>query len=78
LASQEQAVMDVELEEAAGQLLPTRIIGTVSVRAGPVPVTGRGGPYGCETSRLPHLLDQWFQPGVRVPPGVREDILGGT
>jgi hypothetical protein len=20
-------------------------------------VTGRGGPYGCETSRLPHCLD---------------------
>jgi hypothetical protein len=20
------------------------------------PVTGRGGPYGCETSRLPHFL----------------------
>jgi hypothetical protein len=22
-----------------------------------IPVTGSGGPYGCETSRLPHLLD---------------------
>jgi hypothetical protein len=22
-----------------------------------IPVTGRGGPYGCETSRLPHVLD---------------------
>jgi hypothetical protein len=22
-----------------------------------MPVTGRGGPYGCETSRLPHFLD---------------------
>jgi hypothetical protein len=22
-----------------------------------IPVTGRGGPYGCETSRLPHFLD---------------------
>jgi hypothetical protein len=22
-----------------------------------VPVTGRGGPQGCETSRLPHFLD---------------------
>jgi hypothetical protein len=21
------------------------------------PVTGRGGPYGCETSRLPHFLE---------------------
>jgi hypothetical protein len=25
-----------------------------------------------------HLLDQWYRPGVRVPVGVREDILGGT
>jgi hypothetical protein len=22
-----------------------------------IPVTGRGGPYGYETSRLPHFLD---------------------
>jgi hypothetical protein len=22
-----------------------------------IPVTGRGGPLGCETSRLPHFLD---------------------
>jgi hypothetical protein len=22
-----------------------------------IPVTGRGGPYGFETSRLPHFLD---------------------
>jgi hypothetical protein len=22
-----------------------------------IPVTGRGGPWGCETSRLPHFLD---------------------
>jgi hypothetical protein len=22
-----------------------------------IPVTGRGSPYGCETSRLPHSLD---------------------
>jgi hypothetical protein len=22
-----------------------------------IPVTGRGGPQGCETSRLPHFLD---------------------
>jgi hypothetical protein len=21
-----------------------------------IPVTGRGGPYGCETSRLPHFV----------------------
>jgi hypothetical protein len=22
-----------------------------------IPVTGRGGPYSCETSKLPHFLD---------------------
>jgi hypothetical protein len=25
-----------------------------------VPVTGRGGPWGCEMLRMPHCLDQWF------------------
>jgi hypothetical protein len=25
-----------------------------------IPVTGRQGPQGCETSRLPHLLDNRF------------------
>jgi hypothetical protein len=25
-----------------------------------------------------NILEQWYQPGVRVPPGGREDILGGT
>jgi hypothetical protein len=25
-----------------------------------------------------NIIEQWYQPGVRVPPGVREDILGGT
>jgi hypothetical protein len=25
-----------------------------------IPVTGRGGPEGCETSRLPHFLNNRF------------------
>jgi hypothetical protein len=25
-----------------------------------VPVSGHGGPQGCETSRLPHFLDKWL------------------
>jgi hypothetical protein len=25
-----------------------------------IPVTGRGDPYGCETSRLPHFPDNRF------------------
>jgi hypothetical protein len=31
-----------------------------------VPVTGREGPYGCETSRLPHLLDSRIIDGGKV------------
>jgi hypothetical protein len=27
------------------------------VKAKAIPVTGREGPWGCETSRLPHFLD---------------------
>jgi hypothetical protein len=33
---------------------------------------------GIDNSRNSGFLEQWFQPGVRVPPGVRQDILGGT
>jgi hypothetical protein len=28
-----------------------------------IPVTGRGGPQGCETSRLPHSLDNRLRDG---------------
>jgi hypothetical protein len=31
-----------------------------------VPVTGPGGPYGCETSRLPHFLDNLLTDGGGV------------
>jgi hypothetical protein len=31
-----------------------------------VPVTGRRGPLGCETSRLPHSLDNQFTGGGEV------------
>jgi hypothetical protein len=31
-----------------------------------IPVTGRGGPYGCETSRLPHFLDNRLTDGGEV------------
>jgi hypothetical protein len=31
-----------------------------------IPVTGRGGPYGCETSRLPHFLHSRFTDGGKV------------
>jgi hypothetical protein len=31
-----------------------------------IPVTGRGGPQGCETSRLPHFLDNRLTDGGKV------------
>jgi hypothetical protein len=31
-----------------------------------IPVTGRGGLYGCGTSRLPHFLDSRSQMAVRL------------
>jgi hypothetical protein len=31
-----------------------------------IPVTGRGGPQGYETSRLPHFLDNWLTDGGKV------------
>jgi hypothetical protein len=31
-----------------------------------IPVTGREGPEGCETSRLPHLLDNRLTYGGKV------------
>jgi hypothetical protein len=31
-----------------------------------IPLTGREGPYGCQTSRLPHFLDNQFTDGGEV------------
>jgi hypothetical protein len=31
-----------------------------------IPVTGRGGSLGCETSRLPHFLDNRLTDGGEV------------
>jgi hypothetical protein len=31
-----------------------------------IPVTGRGGLYGCKTSRLPHFLDSQLTDGGEV------------
>jgi hypothetical protein len=47
-----------------------------------IPVTGRGGPWGCETSRLPHFLDNQFAYGgdvaslMRQPPFTTRKIPG--
>jgi hypothetical protein len=36
------------------------------VRGKAIPVTGRGDPCGCETSRLPHFLDNRLTDGGEV------------
>jgi hypothetical protein len=38
----------------------------VNVQGKAIPVTGRGGPYGCETSRLPKFLDNRLTDGGEV------------
>jgi hypothetical protein len=38
----------------------------VKVKGKVIPVTGRGGPQGCETSRLAHFLDNVSQMAVRL------------
>jgi hypothetical protein len=39
---------------------------SLSVDGKVIPVTGRGGPKGCETSRLPHFLDNRLTDGGQV------------
>jgi hypothetical protein len=42
-------------------------VDTISLEIGKtVPVTGRGGPQGCETSRLPHILDNRLTVGSKA------------
>jgi hypothetical protein len=47
-----------------------------------IPVTGRGDPWGCETSRLLYYLDNWLTDGseavsiTRGPPFTPSKILG--
>jgi hypothetical protein len=38
----------------------------IKVKGTAIPVTGRRGSYGCETSRLPRLLDTPLTDGVEV------------
>jgi hypothetical protein len=44
-----------------------RIFATENVKKGKtLPVTGHGGPQSCETSRLPHFLDNQLTDGSEV------------
>jgi hypothetical protein len=43
-----------------------------------IPVTGRGGPYRCERSRLPHYLDKRLtDSGKGVSPKLRPPFTPG-
>jgi hypothetical protein len=36
-----------------------------------IPVTGRGGPYDCKTSKLPHFLDNRLTVGGKIVTALR-------
>jgi hypothetical protein len=40
-----------------------------------IPVTGSGGPYGYESSRLPHYLDKRLRDGGKVVSPTRRPAL---
>jgi hypothetical protein len=40
--------------------------GLIRVKSKAVPVTGRGGLWGCETLRIPHCLDNRLKDGGEV------------
>jgi hypothetical protein len=48
---------------------------TVKGKGKAIPVTGCGGPYVCETSRLPHFLGNWFTDGGEVVSLTRRPTL---
>jgi hypothetical protein len=41
-----------------------------------IPITGCGGPKGCETSRLPHFLHNQFKDGGEVVSLTRRLLFG--
>jgi hypothetical protein len=50
----------------------------MQVKGKAIPVTGRGGPQGCETSRLSHFLDNRLTDGDKVISPLPSSNLPGT
>jgi hypothetical protein len=49
-----------------GQDSSQHLLINLYVKVNAIPVTGRGSPLGCETSRLPHFLDNLLTHGRKV------------
>jgi hypothetical protein len=47
----------------------------VKIKIKSIPTTGRGGPRGCETSRLPHFLDNRLRDGGEVVSPTRRPLF---
>jgi hypothetical protein len=50
-------------KEGYGSKRPVSQAMMVKYKGNAIPVTGRGGPYGCETSRLPHFQNNRLTDG---------------
>jgi hypothetical protein len=44
----------------------TILLDLMKVKGKAIPLTGRGGPYGCQTSWLPYFLDSRLSDGGEV------------
>jgi hypothetical protein len=56
-------------------LIPVQGVLQTLYKGTAIPVTGRGGPQGCETSRLPHCLDNWLTDGGEVVSLTRRQLF---
>jgi hypothetical protein len=67
LVSQQCAILSVRYWRSSS-IWSSRTMGfsLIPVKSKAIPVTGRGGPYCCETSRLPHLLENRLTDGGEV------------
>jgi hypothetical protein len=56
----ERSYRHLKLNTKLCALITSQIASFTNCKRKAIPVTGRGGPYGCETSRLPHFIDNRF------------------